>query len=98
MQLISSPVTLEDQSWICAGAFVGPGVTVGEGGVVGAMSVVTRDIEAWTVHAGNPARMIKRRRIRSGETLSDGRPLIPADRFATTMTNSSDVSVDLDAA
>ena len=65
MQFTSSPVILEDQCWVCAGAFVGPGVTVSEGAVVGAMSVVTKDIEAWTVHAGNPARMISRRQILS---------------------------------
>ncbi len=63
MQLISSPVVLEDQCWVCARAFVGPGITVKEGAVAGAMSVITKDIEAWTVHGGNPARMISRRRI-----------------------------------
>ena len=63
MQLISSPIILDDQCWVCAGAFVGPGITIHDGAVVGAMSVVTKDIEAWTVHAGNPARMIKKRII-----------------------------------
>ena len=42
-------------------SFIGPGITVHDGAVVGAMSVVTKDIKAWTVHAGNPARMIKKR-------------------------------------
>jgi len=65
MQLTSSAIVLEDQSWVSAGAFIGPGVMVCEGAVVGAMSVVTKDIEAWTVHAGNPARMIKQRRIKT---------------------------------
>jgi len=37
----------------CAGAFIGPGVNVGEGAVVGAMACVTHDVEAWTVVAGN---------------------------------------------
>jgi len=63
MKLISSPIVLEDQCWVCAGAFVGPGITVHDGAVIGAMSVVTKDIEEWTVHAGNPACMIKRRSI-----------------------------------
>ena len=63
MTLISSPVILEDQCWICARTFISPGITVKQGAVAGAMSVITRDIEAWTVHAGNPARMISRRQI-----------------------------------
>lgn len=63
MKLISSPVVIEDQCWICAGAFVGPGTTIHEGAVLGAMSVVMRDVDAWTVHAGNPSRMIKKRKI-----------------------------------
>jgi putative colanic acid biosynthesis acetyltransferase WcaF len=63
MKLISSPIVLDDQCWVCAGAFVGPGITIHDGAVVGAMSVVTKDIEAWTVHAGNPARMIKKRSV-----------------------------------
>lgn len=50
-----------------------PGVTVGEGAVVAAGSVVTRDIEEWTINAGVPARPIRRRpreRIREFETLA----------------------------
>ena len=63
MKLISSPLVLEDQCWVCARAFVSPGITIHNGAVVGAMSVVTKDIPAWTVHAGNPARMIKKRSV-----------------------------------
>ncbi|WP_431137886.1 hypothetical protein [Psychroserpens mesophilus] len=49
--------------WICAGAFIGPGVTIGEGAVVGARAVVTSNGEPWTVVAGNPAILIKKRII-----------------------------------
>ena len=63
MQLISSPIVLEAQCWVCAAAFVGPGVTIHEGAVLGAMSVTTKNIDAWTVNAGNPARMLRRRQI-----------------------------------
>lgn len=56
----SAPVRICDKAWIGFGASILPGVTVGEGAVVGACSVVTRDVEPWTVVAGNPAREIRR--------------------------------------
>ena len=61
--LVPRPIDLGSFSWVAAGAFIGPGVNVGEGAVVGAMACVTHDVEAWTVVAGNPARVIKRRTI-----------------------------------
>ncbi|MCR9198658.1 MAG: hypothetical protein NXI04_08450 [Planctomycetaceae bacterium] len=63
MKLISSPITLESQSWICAGAFVGPGVTVGAGAVLGAKAVLMKSVAAWTIHGGNPARFLKPREV-----------------------------------
>lgn len=64
MGLICAPVSLESQSWVCAGAFVGPGVTVGVGAVIGAKAVQMKSVAAWTIHGGNPARFLKRREIR----------------------------------
>lgn len=61
MPLLKPPITIEDQVWVCADAFVGPGVTVGEGALVGARAVVTQNVEAWQIVAGNPAKVIKRR-------------------------------------
>ena len=58
MPLIRSEITIEDNAWICADAFIGPGVTVGEGAVCGARAVVVKDVEPWTVVAGNPARVV----------------------------------------
>jgi putative colanic acid biosynthesis acetyltransferase WcaF len=63
MRLVSAPVTICDQAWVCAGAFIGPGVVIGEGAVTGAMSVVTKDVEPWTVVVGNPAKVIKKREL-----------------------------------
>jgi len=65
MPLIKSAITIGGQVWICAGAFIGPGVTIGEGAVVGARAVVVKDVEPWTIVAGNPATVIKRREIRN---------------------------------
>ena len=64
MELTYKPIVIASQAWIAARAFIGPGVTVGEGAVVGACAVVTKDVEPWTVVAGNPARFIKKREIR----------------------------------
>ncbi len=65
MKLLSSPIVLEDQSWVCAGAFVAPGVTIGTGALAGAKAVVTRSVQPWEIVAGNPARFIKQRALRS---------------------------------
>jgi acetyltransferase-like isoleucine patch superfamily enzyme len=54
-----APVRIGDKVWIGFGASILPGVTIGEGAIVGAASVVTRDVEPWTVVAGNPARVIR---------------------------------------
>jgi putative colanic acid biosynthesis acetyltransferase WcaF len=65
MPLMKSPITIEDNAWVCADAFVGPGVTIGEGAVLGARAVAIKDIPAWSVATGNPARTVKRRELKS---------------------------------
>lgn len=65
MPLLRRPIRIGDDAWICADAFVGPGVTVGDGAVVGARAVAVRDVAPWTVVAGNPARFIRKRELRS---------------------------------
>jgi len=54
-------IVIKDDVWIGIGATILSGVTIGQGAVVGASSVVTRDIPAYAVVAGNPARVIKYR-------------------------------------
>ncbi|WP_118828453.1 WcaF family extracellular polysaccharide biosynthesis acetyltransferase [Salinibacter ruber] len=66
MPLQKPPISVGDQAWICADAFVGPGVTVEEGAVVGARAVVVKDVEAWTIVGGNPARPLRDRELTTG--------------------------------
>jgi len=53
------PVKIEEDVWIGAGAVILPGVTIGARSVIGAGSVVTRDVPSDTVAAGNPARILR---------------------------------------
>lgn len=55
------PIAIGRGVWVCAEAFIGPGVTIGDNAVVGARAVVTRDVPPDTVVAGNPAKEIKKR-------------------------------------
>jgi putative colanic acid biosynthesis acetyltransferase WcaF len=60
-RLVAKPINIGRNSWVCAEVFVMPGVNIGDGAVVGARSVVTKDVLPWTVCAGNPCRIIKER-------------------------------------
>lgn len=59
--LITAPIIIEDQAWVAAEAFVGMGITIGQGAVVGARAAVFKSVEPWTVVGGNPAKFIKKR-------------------------------------
>jgi putative colanic acid biosynthesis acetyltransferase WcaF len=61
LPLLTPPVVIGRDAWICARAFVGPGVTIGEGAVVAACGVAVKDVSAWTIVGGNPAKFIKNR-------------------------------------
>ena len=61
--LITAPIHINSFAWIASDAFIGMGVTVGEGAVVGARAAVFKDVEPWTVVGGNPAKFIKKRII-----------------------------------
>lgn len=56
--LTGAPIVIEQGAWIGGGATVLPGVRIGRGAVIGAASVVTRDVPSFAVVAGNPARIL----------------------------------------
>ncbi|MCG2618082.1 WcaF family extracellular polysaccharide biosynthesis acetyltransferase [Terrimonas sp. NA20] len=59
--LITMPITIGDEVWIAAECFIHPGVTIEDGAVVGARSVVTKDLPRWMVCSGHPCQPIKQR-------------------------------------
>lgn len=73
-RLITAPIRVGRSSWICAGAFVHPGVTVGEGAVVAARSVVVKNVAPWAVVGGNPAKFLKTRVLEGGDRSTPPRP------------------------
>ncbi len=54
-----APVKIANKVWIGFNSIILKGVTIGEGAVIGAGSVVTKDVPAWTIVAGNPAHVIR---------------------------------------
>lgn len=71
MPLTTGPIIIGERAWIAADVFVGPGVTVGEGAVIGARSSLFTDIKPWIVAAGNPARTIKKREYHVADGLKE---------------------------
>lgn len=61
--LIHAPITIGDHVWVAAEAMLHPGITIGEGAVIGARAVIRKDVPAWSIWAGNPARQIGIREI-----------------------------------
>ena len=61
MPLIRPTITIGDNAWIAGCSFVGPGVKVGDGALLGACAAAFRDLEPWTIYTGNPARPMKAR-------------------------------------
>lgn len=62
--LITASITIESFAWVASDSFIGMGVTVGEGSVVGARAAVFKNVEPWTVVGGNPAKFLKKRIIK----------------------------------
>jgi putative colanic acid biosynthesis acetyltransferase WcaF len=79
-RLVTGPICLARSSWVCAGAFVNLGITIGEGAVVAACAVVVKDVAPWTVVGGNPAKFLKARVLqpRSSATITPD-PYVPGE-------------------
>jgi putative colanic acid biosynthesis acetyltransferase WcaF len=60
--MITAPIFIGAYAWICARACVLPGVSVREGAVLGLGSIATKDLEAWQVYVGMPARRVRERK------------------------------------
>lgn len=73
--LLRPPIVIGNGVWVCAQAFIGPGVTIGDNSIVGARAVVTRDVAEGVIVAGNPARVIKPRPMPSAPLRDPTRPL-----------------------
>jgi acetyltransferase-like isoleucine patch superfamily enzyme len=54
-----SPVVIKEKAWLASGCTIMPGVTIGEGAIVGANAVVVKDVPDHAIVAGNPARVIR---------------------------------------
>lgn len=63
MELTCAPITIGHDAWVASRSIILPGVSIGDGAVVAAGAVVTKDVEPWTVVGGNPAKIIKKRVI-----------------------------------
>lgn len=67
LSVTEKPVHIKYGAWVGSGAIILPGVTIGENSVIGAGSVVTKNVPAYAIYAGNPARLIKRIKDRGGK-------------------------------
>jgi len=63
MRLVTAPIVIGDGAWIAADVYVAPGVTIGEGAVVGVRSSVFHDMPPWKICTGHPCKPIRERRL-----------------------------------
>lgn len=59
----AKPIIIKDYAWVATDAILLPGVTIGTGAVVGAGAVVSKDVPDFSIAAGNPARLLEKRRV-----------------------------------
>lgn len=58
---VTKPTNIGDDVWVGAGSIIMSGVTIGDGAIIAAGSIVTKDVEAYCIYGGNPAKKIKDR-------------------------------------
>lgn len=58
MPLVKAPLVIGEDAWVCADAFIGPGVVIGDGAIVGARAVTMKDVQPHSIVGGNPAQQI----------------------------------------
>jgi len=78
LPLIRASITIGSGVWICADAFIGPNVTIGDNALIAARAVVTKDVPANVIVGGNPAIVIKERPLSDVQHV-DSEPQINAD-------------------
>ncbi len=61
--LLLKPITIGKNVWVCSEAFVGPGVHLGDGVVLGARAVAKKNLDAWSVYDGNPCKKVNTRNM-----------------------------------
>ena len=61
LPLTRPPIVIEDDAWVAADAFVGPGVRVGKGAILGARGCAFKDLESGMIYGGNPAKALRPR-------------------------------------
>lgn len=61
LPLLRPSIVIEDDAWIAADAFVGPGIIVGRGAILGARGCAFKDLEPWSIYGGNPAKRLRDR-------------------------------------
>lgn len=64
MPLTTPKINVDNDAWIAADAFVGPGIRIGQGALLGARGCAYKDLAPWTIYGGNPARALKSRPCR----------------------------------
>lgn len=63
-RLVLRPIVIGERVWVAADAFIGPGCKVGEGAVIGARAALFQQAQPWGVYSGNPATLLKQRRMK----------------------------------
>ena len=64
LPLVTKPIEIGPDAWVAAEAFIGPGSRISEGSVVGARAVVFKELDPWSVYAGNPAQKVSVRHLK----------------------------------